>query len=113
MNVFFMAVISKTYLTFRLVLAIKIWRNPGGILVVKSLTSIVEGPIEETTKMSIKRVIGGGCVLALLLSAETFALASSDIADAVMNRNKDAVRSLLQKKADVNAAQVDGTTALH
>ena len=63
--------------------------------------------------MSIKRVIGGGCVLALLLSAETFALASSDIADAVMNRNKDAVRSLLQKKADVNAAQVDGTTALH
>ncbi|HSU89272.1 MAG TPA: ankyrin repeat domain-containing protein, partial [Terriglobia bacterium] len=30
-----------------------------------------------------------------------------------MNRNKDAVRSLLQKKADVNAAQVDGTTALH
>jgi len=63
--------------------------------------------------MSIKRGIGGCCLLALLLSAETFALPSSDIADAVMNRNKDAVRSLLQKKADVNAAQVDGTTALH
>src|SRR5215470_15515123 len=63
--------------------------------------------------MSIKRVIGGCCLLALMLSAETFVLASSDIADAVMNRNKDAVRSLLQKKADVNAAQVDGTTALH
>ena len=63
--------------------------------------------------MSIKRVVGGCCLLVLLLSAETFALASSDIADAVMNRNKDAVRSLLQKKADVNAAQVDGTTALH
>jgi ankyrin repeat protein len=51
--------------------------------------------------------------LALLLSAQSFAAASSDIADAAMNRNKDAVRALLQKKVDVNAAQVDGTTALH
>jgi ankyrin repeat protein len=63
--------------------------------------------------MSIKRLIGGCFVLALLLSAKSVALASSDIADAVMNRNKDAVRSLLQKKVDVNATQVDGTTALH
>jgi ankyrin repeat protein len=63
--------------------------------------------------MSMKRVIGSCGVLALLLSAQSIALASSDIADAVMNRNKDAVRSLLQKKVDVNAAQVDGTTALH
>jgi ankyrin repeat protein len=49
----------------------------------------------------------------LLLSAQSFAAPSSDIADAAMRGNKDAVRSLLQKKADVNAAQVDGTTALH
>src|SRR5438876_6763929 len=69
--------------------------------------------LEETTKMSIRRIIGGCCVLALLLSARSFAAASSDIADAAMNKNKDAVRSLLQKKADVNATQVDGTTALH
>src|SRR5437762_9118960 len=69
--------------------------------------------LEETTKMSIRRVIYGCCVLALLLSAQRLAVASSDIADAAMNRNKDAVRSLLQKKADVNAPQVDGTTALH
>jgi ankyrin repeat protein len=39
--------------------------------------------------------------------------ATSEIADAAMNKNKDAVRSLLSKKADVNAPQVDGTTALH
>ena len=30
-----------------------------------------------------------------------------------MNRNRDAVRALLQKKVDVNAPQLDGTTALH
>ena len=63
--------------------------------------------------MSITRVIGGCCALMLLLSAQSFAAPSSDIADAAMRGNKDAVRSLLQKKADVNAAQVDGTTALH
>ena len=63
--------------------------------------------------MSIQRVISGCCLLALLLSAERLADASSDLADAAMNRNKDAVRSLLQKKADVNSPQVDGTTALH
>src|SRR5215472_15542640 len=63
--------------------------------------------------MSIPRAIGGFYLLALLLSAQSLAAASSDIADAVMNGNKAAVRSLLQKKADVNAPQVDGTTALH
>src|SRR5215472_5970784 len=63
--------------------------------------------------MSIPRAIGGFYLLALLLSAQSLAAASSDIADAVMNRNKEAVRSLLQKKADVNGTQVDGTTALH
>ncbi|HEX4274257.1 MAG TPA: ankyrin repeat domain-containing protein [Bryobacteraceae bacterium] len=40
-------------------------------------------------------------------------LASSDIADAVANRNPTAVRTLLQTKADPNAPQSDGTTALH
>src|ERR1041384_5555631 len=62
----------------------------------------------------IPRVTRGCCVLVLLLFVQSFAAAASgEIADAVMNRNKDAVRSLLQKKADVNATQVDGTTALH
>jgi uncharacterized protein len=62
--------------------------------------------------MSIRRVIGG-CFVTLLLSAQGLTAAGSDIADAAMNKNKDVVRSLLQKKADVNAPQVDGTTALH
>ncbi|HLK50060.1 MAG TPA: ankyrin repeat domain-containing protein [Bryobacteraceae bacterium] len=36
----------------------------------------------------------------------------SEVADAVMQGDRPAVRALLAKKADVNAPQVDGTTAL-
>jgi len=49
----------------------------------------------------------------MLLSAAVLGAAVSDLADAAMKGNKAAVRSLLQKKVDVNAAQTDGTTALH
>ena len=63
--------------------------------------------------MSISHVIGGCFLFALLLSAQNLVAASSDLADAAMSGNKQAVRSLLQKKADVNQTQVDGTTALH
>jgi uncharacterized protein len=37
----------------------------------------------------------------------------SDVADAVMKGDKAALRLLLKQKADVNAPQVDGATALH
>jgi ankyrin len=47
------------------------------------------------------------------LSAVSASAATSEVADAAMSRNGQSVRSLLQKKADVNAPQVDGTTALH
>jgi hypothetical protein len=57
------------------------------------------------------RMLGG--VIALLLFAVQAQAASSDVADAVMRGNKDLLRSLLQKKVDVNAPQIDGTTALH
>jgi len=63
--------------------------------------------------MSIRRLSCGFSLFALLLFTPLLAVASSDLADAAMRRNKDAVRTLLQKKADVNAPQVDGTTALH
>ena len=61
--------------------------------------------------MDIRRVLG--CCVVVLLSAASLSAAVSDLADATMKGDKQAVRSLLQKKADVNAAQVDGTTALH
>src|ERR1700735_572568 len=50
--------------------------------------------------------------LALFLIAAGAAWAS-DIADAVMQHNDAAVRLLIADKSDVNAAQTDGTTALH
>src|SRR5205809_6113264 len=53
------------------------------------------------------------CGLVLLLSVTAFAAASSDVADAAMKADKEALRSLLQKRADVNAPQADGATALH
>src|SRR5262245_40841074 len=61
--------------------------------------------------MEIRRLIGGS-FLAILFSTSVFA-ASSELADAAMKGNKDAVRALLQKKVDVKAPQVDGATALH
>jgi uncharacterized protein len=61
--------------------------------------------------MNTRRFFAGGCVL--LMAAMNLMAATSDVADAAMKGNKEAVRSLLLKKADVNAPQVDGTTALH
>jgi len=52
------------------------------------------------------------CAL-VLLSAAAAGAAGSELADAAMKGNRDAVRALLQRKADVNAPQLDGTTALH
>src|SRR5713101_9921307 len=40
------------------------------------------------------------------------AASRSEVADAVMKGDRTAVRTLLQRKADVNAPQVDGATAL-
>jgi len=55
--------------------------------------------------------------LALLTLACVFchggALAASDVADAVMRRDPASLERLLSAKADVNAAQADGSTALH
>jgi uncharacterized protein len=49
----------------------------------------------------------------VFLSASFAVAAASDVADAAMRRDKPAVRALVQKKADVNAPQIDGATALH
>jgi ankyrin repeat protein len=55
-----------------------------------------------------------GCSLAVILAAAgLLRAAASDVADAAMKGNRDAVRALLDRKADVNAPQTDGTTALH
>ena len=59
----------------------------------------------------MKRILKSLAIMLLfVVSAHA---ASSEVADAVMKGNKDALRALLLKKADVNVPQVDGTTALH
>jgi len=54
-----------------------------------------------------------GCCVVVLLAVGSVGAAASELADAAMNGNKQAVRALLLRKVDVNAPQVDGTTALH
>src|ERR1700739_807217 len=56
----------------------------------------------------MKSLIGGIC-MAVLLSAA----GDTRVSDAAMQGDRDAVRSLLAQKADVNAPQGDGSTALH
>src|SRR6266550_181758 len=49
------------------------------------------------------------CISALILAAPP----TAPVAEAAMRGDKDGVRTLLQKGADVNAAQNDGMTPLH
>jgi uncharacterized protein len=57
----------------------------------------------------LRRFIAG---FSVVFAAVGYA-ASSEVADAVMNRDKAMLASTLAKNADVNAAQADGATALH
>jgi uncharacterized protein len=52
-------------------------------------------------------------LIAVTSAAALLAAGKSPVADAAMQGNKAAVRTLIQQKADVNAAQADGATALH
>jgi ankyrin repeat protein len=49
----------------------------------------------------------------LLVGASAAHAATSEVADAAQRGNREAVRAAIARKADVNIAQVDGTTALH
>jgi ankyrin repeat protein len=51
--------------------------------------------------------------LTAMLAAAAVWGATTEVADAVAARDKATLRSLLEKKADVNATQADGATALH
>jgi ankyrin repeat protein len=55
------------------------------------------------------------CAAVVLMSATSLIAASSDalLADAAEKMDRAAIRTLLQKHANVNAPQVDGMTALH
>jgi uncharacterized protein len=65
--------------------------------------------------MRIKSLGTGLTLGALMAAAVCLHAAPGDarLADAVMKSDRDTVRALLQQKADVNATQIDGMTALH
>jgi len=51
--------------------------------------------------------------LALVLIAGAAYAAATDVADAAMRGDREAVRAAVARRADINAAQADGSTALH
>jgi ankyrin repeat protein len=59
------------------------------------------------------RAFAGAALLFILSVSTPSAVTKSPVADAAMNGDAAAVRKLLAQKADVNAPQVDGGTALH
>jgi ankyrin repeat protein len=61
----------------------------------------------------MKRLVGAGVVLLLSSTIGFGAAGRAEVADAVMGGDRAAVRKLLDQKADVNAPQADGATALH
>jgi ankyrin repeat protein len=63
--------------------------------------------------IKLENLVGWWMVAAL--SVTSFAASTSDLrlVDAVKSRNNDAVHALLKEHADLNAAQGDGSTALH
>jgi ankyrin repeat protein len=53
------------------------------------------------------------CLGALLLGATAAHAATTEVADAAMRGDREAVRAAIARRADVNLPQVDGSTALH
>ena len=58
-------------------------------------------------------MFGKGLILCISIVAVVLAASDTRLPDAAMQGDKDAVRSLLDQRVDVNAPQGDGTTALH
>ena len=54
-----------------------------------------------------------GLLAAVALAGPGYGAGAPNAADAAQSRNMDALRALLKQRVDVNAAQPDGTTALH
>jgi uncharacterized protein len=61
----------------------------------------------------MRSALASVCAVALVLGSGIRLVAASDVADAAMRGEVAAVRTLIATKADVNAAQNDGATALH
>jgi len=63
--------------------------------------------------MNMRSLVGSCAVVLVASMASVLGAARSEVADAVMRGDAAAVRALIAQKADVNAPQADGATALH
>jgi ankyrin repeat protein len=68
--------------------------------------------------IKIRKRDRGGCaalclIISLALPHALFGAGAADAADAAQNRDIHTLQTLVRQRADVNAAQPDGTTALH
>src|SRR6187399_1978239 len=63
--------------------------------------------------MSIRNALGYATLVLMCMAGAASAAGKSPVADAASKGDRAAVRTLIQQKADVNAPQVDGATALH
>jgi uncharacterized protein len=63
--------------------------------------------------MRTTRAFGSAALLWILVAGITAGAGKSEVADAAQKGDRAAVQRLIQQKTDVNAAQVDGATALH
>jgi ankyrin repeat protein len=61
----------------------------------------------------VRQFVGAALLAAACAAAPVLAATKSPVADAAMNGDATTVQKLLTQKADVNAPQVDGGTALH
>jgi uncharacterized protein len=64
-------------------------------------------------RTEMKARVLSGCLLAFSAVVLNAAAPDAPLADAAMAADSTAMRSLLNRKVDVNVAQADGTTALH
>ena len=69
--------------------------------------------MNESRRASVNRIRLNSVALLFVLGLAGFEATASDVADAVMSRNAAALRALIDQGADVGAAQLDGSTALH
>ncbi len=67
----------------------------------------------ESIAMGLRRSGTCGMVLVFLASVSTVNGADAPLADAAEKSDRATVRALLERRVDVNQAQVDGMTALH
>ncbi|HEX5110021.1 MAG TPA: ankyrin repeat domain-containing protein [Vicinamibacterales bacterium] len=80
----------------------------------KSNGRISIAPIQsQTVYFKFTNVLAFAVAVALLSSARPLAAGDTRVADAAQRGDRQAVRALVKQRADVNAPQGDGMTALH